>query len=163
MNCNRPTGAETMPLLQYLGWVGSFLLTALFAANWSCSAPIAPAARSDIPLNQKINIRIHTDQKWPDRMVFDTRRSTLAQKADAQTDVGGSETPVHVERHAFAFTEMAATPATPSFRPPCSARQATERQTSLIEKGAPSQHRSRIAARKGLTFPNRLHKPPGRS
>ena len=50
-----------MPLLQYFAWVGGFLLAALFAANWCCSPPGAAAPPSDIPLNQKINIRIHTD------------------------------------------------------------------------------------------------------
>ena len=50
-----------MPLFQCFGWVGSFLLAALFAANWCCSAPVSPAPRSDVLLNQEINIRIHTD------------------------------------------------------------------------------------------------------
>jgi len=31
-----------MPLLQYFGWVGSFLVAVLFAANWCCSPAIAP-------------------------------------------------------------------------------------------------------------------------
>jgi hypothetical protein len=52
-----------MPLFQYFGWVGSFLLAALCAANWCLSAPITPVRRSDVPLNQRINIRIHTDHK----------------------------------------------------------------------------------------------------
>ena len=157
-----------MPLFQYFGWVGSFLLAALFAANWCVSAPIARWQRSDVPLDQRINIRIHTDHKWPERVVFDTTRSTLAPeaKADAETDIGGSETPAQAERQPFdAFAEMAAVPVRPCFRPPCSAGQAAEREASPIEKGAPSQDRSRlsITARKGVTFPNPLHKPPGRS
>ena len=59
-----------MPVFQYFGWVGSFLLAALLAANWCFPAPIAP--QSDVPLDQKINIRIHTDHKWPERVVLDT-------------------------------------------------------------------------------------------
>jgi hypothetical protein len=84
-----------MPLLQYFGWVGSFLLAALFAANWCCCTAITPAPGSDIPFDQKINIRIHTDHKWPDRVVLDTTHSTLAReaKADAETDIGRSVTP----------------------------------------------------------------------
>ena len=153
-----------MPLFQYLGWVGSFLLMALLAANWCFPAPIAPLP--DVPLDQKVHIRIHTDHKWPERVVLDTTRSTLAQdaKADGETDVGESETPVLAERQPFdAFAEMAPT-AGPCFRPPCSA-QAAEREPSPIEKGAPFQNRARLSmtARKGLTFPNPLHKPPGRS
>jgi hypothetical protein len=157
-----------MPAFQYFGWVGSSLLAALFAANWCCSGPIAHVARSEVPLGQKINIRIHTDHKWPERVVFDTTRSTLTDeaKANAETDIGGSETPVLAERQPFdAFAEMAAIPARPCFRPPCSAGQAAEREASPIEKSAPSQNRSRlsITARKGFTFPNPLHKPQGRS
>ena len=147
-----------MPLFQYFGWVGSFLLAALFAANWCCSAPIARAPLSDVPLDQKIHIRIHTDHKWPERVVLDTTRSTPAHdaKADGETDVGRSETPVLAERQPFdAFAEMAP-PARPCFRRPCSA-QAAEREPSPIEKGAPCQNRSR------LTLPSRLHKLPGRS
>ena len=54
-----------MPLFQYFGWVGSFLLAALLAANGWFPAPTAPTPASDVPLNQMINIRIHTDHKWP--------------------------------------------------------------------------------------------------
>ena len=159
-----------MPVFQYFGWVGSFLLATLFAANWCLPAPMAPQA--GVPLDQKIKIRIHTDHRWPERVVLDTTRSTLAPdaqgtheaKADGETDVGGSETSILAERQPFdAFAEMAP-PARPCFRPPCSA-QAAEREPSPIEKGARFQNRARLSmtARKGLTFPNPLHKPPGRS
>lgn len=134
-----------MPLLQYFGWVGGFLLAALLAASWCISAPIAPAASANLPLDQKINIRIHTDQKWPERVVFDTTHSRLAPEAtvDSETNNRRGETIAQVERQPFdAFAEMAASP---------------------TENGARSQDRSRVAARRGLTFPNRLHKPPGRS
>jgi len=47
-----------MPLLQYFAWMGGFLLAALFAANWCYCPPEAASHRSDIPLTQKINIRI---------------------------------------------------------------------------------------------------------
>ena len=83
-----------MPLFQYLGLVGSFLLAALFAANWCCSVPIARAPRSDVPRDQKINIRIHTDHKWPERVVFDTTRSRSAPEAtvDSEINIAASET-----------------------------------------------------------------------
>ena len=153
-----------MPVFQYFGWVGSFLLATLLAANWCFPASIAPHA--GVPLDQKVHIRIHTDHKWPERVVLDTTRTTLAHdaKADGETDVAGSETAILAERQPFeAFAEMAP-PARPCFRPPCSA-QAAEREPSPIEKRAPFQNRSRLSmtARKGLTFPNPLHKLPGRS
>jgi hypothetical protein len=135
-----------MPLFQYFAWMGSFLLAALFAANWCCSVPVAP--RSDVPRDQKINIRIHTDHKWPDRVVLDTTRSTLTDeaKANAEIDIGGSETPVLAERQPFdAFAEMTAIPTRPCFRAPCSGGRATERNASPTGKGAPSQNRSRLS------------------
>jgi hypothetical protein len=151
-----------MPVLQYFGWVGSFLLVTLLAANWCFPAPIAP--QSGIPLDQKIKIRIHTDHKWPERVVFDTTGIMLAQKASVETGAGGSEPAVATERQPFdAFAEMAGIPVRPCFRPPCSAGPAAEREDSRFGKAAPSQVRARLAARKDLTFPSRLHKPPGRS
>ena len=45
-----------MPVFQYFGWVGSFLLATLLAANWCLPAPIAPQA--GVPLDQKIQ---HSD------------------------------------------------------------------------------------------------------
>ena len=98
-----------MPLFQYFGWVGSFLLAALLAANWCFPAPVAP--QSGVPLDQKISIRIHTDHKWPERVVLDATGTTQAQEARAEKGIGGSEP----------------------------------------------------AAVAGLTFPNPLHKPPGKS
>jgi hypothetical protein len=92
-----------MPLLQYFGWMGSFLLAALFATNWYCSAPIARAQLSDVPLDQKIHIRIDTDHKWPERVVLDTTRLAPAHdaKADGETDVAGSETAILAEPRPF--------------------------------------------------------------
>jgi hypothetical protein len=148
-----------MPLLQYFGWVGSFLFAALLAANWWCSAPIAPAQVSDVPLNQTINIRIRTDHKWPERVVFDTTRSSLAPEATVELEALAPA----AHQPFDAFAEMAGIPARPCFRPPCSTGQATDRQASPARKGTPPQNHSRMAARKGLTFPSPLHKPPGRS
>jgi hypothetical protein len=155
-----------MPVFPYFGWVGSFLLAALFATNWCCSAPIGGASLSDAPLDQKVHIRIHTDHKWPERVVLDTTRSTLAHdaKADGETDVAGSETAIVAERQPFeAFAEMAP-PIRPCFQPECYT-QGAAREPSPIEKGAPVQNRSRLSmmARKGFTSPSPLHKLPGRS
>jgi hypothetical protein len=70
-----------MPLLQYFACVRNCLLAALFAASWCLPAPIAPAPPSDVPLHERINIRIHTARKWPERMEFDTTRSALPPKS----------------------------------------------------------------------------------
>jgi hypothetical protein len=70
-----------MPLRQYLAWVGSTLLVMLFAADWCFPAPVAHAPHSEIPPNERINLRIHSDHKWPERVVFDTTRSRLTPAA----------------------------------------------------------------------------------
>jgi hypothetical protein len=153
-----------MPVFQYFGWVGSFLLATLLAANWCLPAPIAPQA--DVPLDQKVHIRIHTDHKWPERVVLDSTRSTLAHdaKVDGEADVGGSETAILAERQPFdAFAEMAGISVRPCFRPPCSAGPAAEQEDPRFGKAVPSQVRTRLAARKDPTFPSRLRKQPGRS
>jgi hypothetical protein len=149
-----------MPLFQYFGWVGSFLLAALLAANWCLPAPIAPHA--GVPLDQKIKIRIHTDHKWPERVVFDTAGAVVTQ--NVEIGIGESEPAVATERHPFdAFAEMAGIPVRPCFRPPCSAAPAAEQADSRFGKAAPSQFRARLAVRKDPTFPSRPRKLPGRS
>ena len=129
-----------MPLLHYFGWVGSFLLAALLATNWFFAPQIAAAPLSDIPLDQKVQIRIHTDHKWPERVVLDTTHSTPAHdaKAGSETDVGGSETVIPAERHSLeAFAQMAPS-ARPCFRPPCPTQDA-ERKPSPIGKACHSK------------------------
>jgi hypothetical protein len=154
-----------MPLFQYFGWVGSLLLVALFATDWCCSAPIARNSEADVPFDQKVHIRIHTDHKWPERVVLDTTRSTPTRnsKADGETDGDTSETAMLAEPPPFeAFAEMAPSPG-PCFRPPCSAQDA-ELDPSPIEIGEPSKVvRRSMIARKSFISPNPLHKLPGRS
>jgi hypothetical protein len=78
---------------------------------------------------------LHRVLTFRSRVVFDTTRSTLAQRGDAQTDVGGREAPVLTERQPFdAFAEMAAMPVRPCFRPPCSAGLAAAREVSRISR-----------------------------
>jgi hypothetical protein len=140
-----------MPLFQYFGWVGGFLLVALFAANWCFSSPIAPAPASDVPLNQGIIIRIHTEHRWPERVVFDSTSSMLVPeaKANTNTEIGGWEMPAQAERQPLdAFAQMPAMPVKPCFRPTCSGGQPAEREASPLVEDAPSQNRARKIARK---------------
>jgi hypothetical protein len=155
-----------MPLLKYFGWVGSVLVAALWAANWCFSMPVAVSPPSDVPVNQRINIRIHTDHKWPERVVFDTTRSmpTPDAKPETESDPGSRATLVQAERQSLdAFAEMTAAATRPCFRAPRSAGDAAERKASPLETIVPLQNRRRMAARKGLTFPSPLHRPQGRS
>jgi hypothetical protein len=116
-----------MPLFQYFGWVGSFLLAMLFAVSWWLPVSLAPTPASDAK-SKRINIRIHTDQKWPERVVFDTTRSALPAEVGQRADIGSSETPVRAERQPFeAFAQVSDTFVRPCCRPPCATGQVAER------------------------------------
>jgi len=150
-----------MPLLQYFGWVGGVLLTTLLAANWCLSQPVAPAP-DDIPLDRKINIRIHTDKKWPERVVFDTTRSSLAPETAVASDMNAEPGETHARperRQLEAFAQMSVISVRPCLRLPCADR-ARERQDSPSDK---SSARPSTTAHNGFTVPNRSHKLPGRS
>ena len=151
-----------MPVFQYFAWVGSCLLAVLFAASWCIPAPLNPAPRSAIPLHERINIRIHTDHKWPDRLDLDTTHSPLPPEVNQTAEIGPSETPAPAERQPFeAFAEMSDSPVRPCFRPPCIG--VVERDFSSIATLTQDRSRSPMAARRVLTFPNQPHRPPGKS
>jgi hypothetical protein len=93
-NCKQLKPVElAVPLLQYFVWVGSFLLALLFAANWFAPGTAARPLFPEAPLNEKITIRIHSQHERPERVVFDTTRSTLdsTSAAIAETDVRPSQ------------------------------------------------------------------------
>ncbi len=58
-----------MPLARYFLWVGSVLLALLFVAD--AYRPKLPAVEANTDASPVL-IRIHSIQKWPARMVFDT-------------------------------------------------------------------------------------------
>jgi len=65
-----------MLLARYFLSVGGVLLALLFVAN--AVVPKMPAAdtnRNDADIDKAV-IRIHTDRKWPERVVFDTSMPT---------------------------------------------------------------------------------------
>lgn len=64
-----------MPLRQYFVWVGSTLLAGLFVTDW-CFPATDHAQRSEILPHERVNLRIHPDHKWPEKVVFDTTSST---------------------------------------------------------------------------------------
>jgi hypothetical protein len=74
-----------MPLRQYFVWVGSVLLVALFAADWFLPVPV-DHPHLEIAPNEMVNLRIRSDHKWPERVVFDTARSEPSPAAKAQIE-----------------------------------------------------------------------------
>lgn len=69
-----------MPLLRYFVFVGGALLALLFAV--SAFTPTAPAVGASKSTADLSIIRIHSDRKWPERVVFDTSRPTTLSPPD---------------------------------------------------------------------------------
>ena len=64
-----------MPVLRYFAYVGAALMALLFVVGWELpSAPAVEAANTGTDLS---TIRIHSDRKWPERVVFDTNAPTI--------------------------------------------------------------------------------------
>jgi hypothetical protein len=64
-----------MPVLRYFMFVGGALLALLLIANvW---LPAVPSTEDSHPAIDRSVIRIHSDHKWPERVVFDTTRPTI--------------------------------------------------------------------------------------
>ena len=65
-----------MPVLRYFVFVGAGLLALLLVVGQAFpalpTAPVPDAAATDVS-----TIRIHSDRKWPDRVVFDTGAPAL--------------------------------------------------------------------------------------
>jgi hypothetical protein len=97
-----------MPLARYFLYVGGVLLTLVFILDACLTGlPVSESAHVNSPI-----IRIHSDRKWPERIVFDTTLPTIvaAQAAIAKdrvtspaavTDVSVKER----EREAFALMQ----------------------------------------------------------
>jgi hypothetical protein len=157
------------PCFNISGWVGSALLAALFAASWWLPGNLAGAPSPRARLSE-IHIRIRSDHKWPERVVFDTTGSELpsAKSVQAQTgpqDQKARQKPVAVERHdpIEAFAEMRETNEG-SLQPPCSAEQNPESSASPNRKTALLRLRPAVSrAANAFTAPNPFRRLPGKS
>ena len=70
-----------MPVARYFLFVGGVLLALLFIVDaYAPNAPVVNAteisAAAETGFNKSI-IRIHSDRKWPERVVFDTNMPTI--------------------------------------------------------------------------------------
>ena len=71
-----------MPLARYFFFVGGVLLALLFIADaYLPKLPVADTVNADFPV-----IRIHSDRKWPERVVYDTSLPTNIPAQIANTD-----------------------------------------------------------------------------
>jgi hypothetical protein len=64
-----------MPLLRYFVFVGGALLALLLVSN-AYLPKIPDEVRADSGFDRSV-IRIHSDRKWPERIVFDTNQPTI--------------------------------------------------------------------------------------
>ena len=64
-----------MPVLRYFLFVGGALLALLFVVGWEL--PPSPAVQAASAAADLSTIRIHSDRKWPERVVFDTSAPTI--------------------------------------------------------------------------------------
>ena len=74
-----------MPVLRYFLFVGGALLALLLGSN--ALLPQVPATDSLASSAELPTIRIHSDRKWPERVVFDTSQPTIAPVKVAKADV----------------------------------------------------------------------------
>jgi hypothetical protein len=71
-----------MPLARYFFFVGGVLLALLFVVDAVLpKLPVADRTDTDLPV-----IRIHSDRKWPERVVFDTSIPTIIPPQTAKAE-----------------------------------------------------------------------------
>ena len=100
-----------MPIRQYFLWVGSVLLVALFVADWLLPEPVAHP-HSEIPPNQRVNLQIRSNHKWPERLVLDTAHSGRSfAAAHAEPNLVQSKTLAVMEHRALPNALAEAAPA----------------------------------------------------
>ena len=77
-------GEQHIPLAKYCLYVGGVLLALLLVLNaYLPKLPIADMAHANLP-----DIHIHSDRKWPERIVFDTSRPAIIPAGIASSGAG---------------------------------------------------------------------------
>jgi hypothetical protein len=86
-----------MPLARYFIYVGAVLLALLFISDaFLPRLPVAESVNTDLPV-----IRIHSDRKLPERVVFDTSLPTIVPAQEVPATVADVPAKARV-REAFA-------------------------------------------------------------
>ena len=119
-----------MPIGRYIALVGSLLLAMLFIANWLL--PMDPTLSATSEQADKQIIRIKSDRKWPEPIVFDTSAPTIVpQKSPVIADAPVTNPP----REAFALLnepvpEVSVTPLPVKAKPKIAKRAPPSRWTA---------------------------------
>ena len=99
-----------MPLQQYVLVVGGALLVLLFATDWVFPRPRGEHERSEVRLPA---IRIHSDRKGPEAVVFDTAQPIFT----ALVGQDGADTPQAIASTESSLTEGGSQPSGPVSEP----------------------------------------------
>ena len=129
-----------MPLARYCSFVGSVLLALLFILD-ACfpKLPVAAKAKVYPPV-----IRIYSDRKWPERIVYDTNLPTIVPNPVATAEKIVQEPEIVVEassdakeREAFA---MLPTPSADRLQPSAARMQEPRprHHSKIVKKRAPA-------------------------
>ena len=86
---NGAGGATSMPVARYFLFVGGVLLALLFALDAFAPQQAAVASNAASPSIDKTVVRIRSDQKLPERVVYDTSLPTIVPPA-AKTQVAAA-------------------------------------------------------------------------
>jgi hypothetical protein len=78
-----------MPVARYFLYVGGVLLALLLALNLYAPQQVA-VADNDVPSIDKAVVRIRSDQKLPERVVYDTSLPTIVPPPSANTKVAAA-------------------------------------------------------------------------
>ena len=107
-----------MPLARYFVWVGSVLLALLFIADaYLPKLPDAGNANAFSPV-----VHIHSDQKWPERVVYDTS-APMPKPALAANPEADSSAPANAARASPKSREALAELQTSDARLPATPKQ----------------------------------------
>ena len=94
-----------MPLARYFLYVGGVLLALLFIVDaYAPSPPVVSSADTNI---EKPIIRIRSDRKWPERVVFDTSIPTIVPALVANAEAGAAAPVADVPAKARALESFA--------------------------------------------------------
>ena len=138
-----------MPLMRYFVFVGGALLALLFVANACLPALPATEVRSTAASDLAV-IRIHSDRKWPERVVFDTSRPTIVPAAPVLAQAVPAPEPAKVSapplktgvREAFAQVQTVAAHVEPK----------RKRKSVAKNYGYGGQQRIRVAQQPPVAF-----------
>jgi hypothetical protein len=148
-HCSKGRSNE-MPFAQYFFFAGGVLLTLLLISDaYLPKLPVTDRANPDLPV-----IRIHSDRKWPERVVYNTNLPTIIPAHIANTDSLPAPTTVGDvstnAREAFAQLQPSDAKQLPSSDP--KKREPTLQRQRKIAKRPPAPPTIRLAQRPQFVF-----------